>query len=75
MKNALIYNNANCKLQGFLALGRVRTKYGVGHGVGHGIGHGVGVVNFPKKKKNGNSIIFNNIYATDYFRLLCPCCE
>ena len=61
----------------------VRTKYGVGHGpphgvgngVGHGVGHGVGVVNFPKKKKTEISIIFNNIYATDYFRLLCPCCE
>ena len=28
-----------------------------------------------KEKKTEISIIFRNIYATDYFRLLCPCCE
>ena len=28
---------------------------------------------FSKKEKKEISIIFNNIYATDYFRLLGPC--
>ena len=28
---------------------------------------------FSKKEKKEISIIFNNVYATDYFRLLRPC--